>query len=151
MTTPVRERLERRLVPCPDIDCECLLWTGHLDESGYGRISVDRRSRGVHRVAWEMENGPIPAGLQIDHVRDRGCRHRNCANVAHLEPVTQRTNIMRGDGIAPQRKAQTHCVHGHEFTPANTMLRANGNRGCLECRRRISREWARRKRASATT
>ena len=32
------------------------------------------------------------------------------------------------------RMRQTHCKHGHEFTPENTLLAANGTRHCKACR-----------------
>jgi hypothetical protein len=47
--------------------------------------------------------------------------------------------------IAEQRRAQTHCLRNHEFTPANTFKKANGTRYCLACNReRMSRNWRRR-------
>lgn len=93
MRTTVRERLYARLVA--DQATGCLLWTGGLNNRGYGVIGVGGDKKLVHRVAWQLDNGPIPEGLTIDHVYDRGCRHKHCANVAHLEPVTLAENIRR--------------------------------------------------------
>jgi hypothetical protein len=98
----VRERLRARLAPCPDEGCRCLLWTGCLTSKGYGCIQVSGKAQLVHRVAWELEHGPIPGRLTIDHVYDRGCRHKNCADVAHLEPVTARENIQRSFASNPR-------------------------------------------------
>lgn len=92
----LRERLLGRLIIDPS---GCLLWSGCLNSRGYGVISVDGKRELVHRVAWQMENGPIPEGLTIDHVRARGCRHKRCGNVAHLEPVVIAENIFRSCAV----------------------------------------------------
>jgi hypothetical protein len=95
MRSTVRQRLYARLEL--DEATGCLLWTGYVGKSGYAQIGVNGRQRLIHRVAWELDNGPIPDGLVIDHVYERGCRYRHCANVVHLEPVTQALNIRRMD------------------------------------------------------
>lgn len=142
------ERFERYVLRGPG----CWLWTGALDGHGYGSIYVDRdRGRDkAHRVAYELFIGPIPNGLVIDHVRDRGCAHRNCVNPAHLEPVTNEENILRGDSPYAKKARQTHCKHGHEFTPENTRIR-NGTRGCRECDREHSRRQVAARQARAAT
>ena len=88
----LRTRLFRQLVIDPS---GCLLWTGRTDPSGYGRIKIGNRDHPVHCVMYEMFVEPIPDGLELDHVRDWGCRNRNCASPAHLEPVTKRENALR--------------------------------------------------------
>ena len=99
---PLGERLNANLEPCPDPGCECLLWQLSTNQSGYGQIATGSRTDGtattrpVHLVAWELEHGPVEKGLELDHVKDRGCRHRHCANLAHLEPVTHHVNVLRG-------------------------------------------------------
>jgi hypothetical protein len=50
---------------------DCWLWTGATNNRGYGMLDVvvDGRSRRLlaHRVAWELENGPIPSGRHVCH------------------------------------------------------------------------------------
>lgn len=140
---PLRERLYSRLVT--DAESGCLLYTGSLDRYGYGVIGSNYKVLRVHRVIWELEVGPIPEGLQIDHVRARGCHNRNCANIAHLEPVTQQENLRRGG-----RPAQTECLRGHPFDAANTLIyKGSGARKCRTCARVRDQAWRKRKRPLA--
>lgn len=106
------------------------LWTGALSQ-GYGNVRVLGKMRGAHVVAWELAHGPVPKGLVLDHL----CRVRNCTQPAHLEPVTNAENIRRGMQ-GEFAKAKTHCPHGHEYTPENTVVYpyATG-RACRECMR----------------
>lgn len=79
----------------------CWLWTGARDSSGHGVFRLAGRLVGAHRVAYRIAHGDIPGGLVVDHVRDRGCRHRHCVNPAHLEAVTIAANTARGRAGGP--------------------------------------------------
>lgn len=102
----------------------CKIWTGHIDDDGYGRVQRGGKWRGAHRVVWEDERGPIPAGLVIDHL----CRNRACVNVEHMEPVTSAENTRRG-----AEATKTHCIRGHAFEGDNLIRRPRGGRDCAEC------------------
>lgn len=109
----------------------CWLWTGPTHH-GYGQIGVKGKIYRVHRYAYELEIGPIPDGMVIDHL----CRVRHCVNPAHLEPVTVRENTLRGVGPSALAATQTHCWRGHEYTPENTYIHASkGDRRCRTCKR----------------
>lgn len=107
----------------------CWLWTGQLDISGYGVDYCNGELRKAHRVAYELLVGPIPDGKILDHVKDRGCRHRSCCNPGHLEPVTNRENILRGDSQAANNARKTQCKRGHELDGLNN----RGQRFCKVC------------------
>lgn len=96
----------------------CWLWTASLFQgTGYAQFNYGGGKMGTaHRWSYIHHIGPVPDGLHLDHL----CRVRHCVNPAHLEPVTQRENTLRGMSFAAQRARQTHCKRGHEFTPENT-------------------------------
>ena len=116
----------------------CWLWTGCTDRYGYGQFGTHREVGSAHRWAYEFCVGPIPDGLQIDHL----CRTRPCQKPDHMELVTSRVNTLRGEGITAQKARQTHCLRGHEFSAENTYITKAGSRGCRACvlirRKRLS-------------
>lgn len=116
-------------------DGECLIWQGAVRGNGYGAINIGGRNTAVHRAVYEYFNGPIPNGLKLDHVNARGCRSRLCCNVAHLEPVTQHVNLLRGKTLTAVNAAKTHCPRGHEYTAENlsAWARRHGGRVCIIC------------------
>ena len=102
----------------------CWLWTAGKNEKGYGTFSLDGEKRKAHRVAYEQYVGPIPDGLEIDHL----CRHRGCVNPAHLEAVTHAENMARGANAM-----KTHCARGHEYAGDNVYRTPDGRRDCRVC------------------
>lgn len=141
--------LEERLASGIDMrgPDECWPWMGALISGGYGQINAAGRTRHVHRVVYEILVGPVPDGLTLDHechTREVTCNlgdlcpHRRCCNPAHLEPVTQQTNVRRGRGLTARNAVATHCKHGHEFTLENT-YRWRGHRMCRQCVRNNKR------------
>ena len=127
----------------------CWIWAGAKTAAGYGHFWDGKRTVYAHRFSYELAVGPIPGGLQIDHL----CRNRACVNPAHLEPVTAKVNVRRGTSMAvTQSRAmrRTHCKRGHEFSSENTSYEPNGARICKKCvalRARLRR--AERRRADA--
>lgn len=70
----------------------CWIWQHAIGDDGYGRIWNGRIMARAHRVYYERLVGPVPLGLELDHL----CRVRSCVNPNHLEPVTHGENVRRG-------------------------------------------------------
>jgi HNH endonuclease len=112
----------------------CLPWVGTINTHGYGTFwDPDRGNVGAHRIAWEMVNGPIPDGLEIDHT----CRIRRCVDVAHMEAVTRSENDRRG--INGER--QLVCKRGHSTLGDGAYVRPDGGRECRTCRAERMAVW----------
>jgi hypothetical protein len=108
---------------------DCWIWTATTTSNGYGVACLNGGRTTAHRAIYELLVGQIDDGLVIDHL----CRVRNCVNPAHLEPVTQRENLMRGETTQGSiNGSKTHCIRGHEFTPENTYPHPAG-RSCRAC------------------
>lgn len=145
------ERFEKKFVPDPN--CGYWLWIGALSPSAsglhpYGVFSVDGKLRMAHRVSYEMANGKIPDGLQLDHL----CRMTLCVNPSHLEPVTPKENIRRGKTAEAARLTQlskTHCPQGHPYSGENLYLKPNGRRECRQCVRDSGARYRAKKTAAA--
>lgn len=113
----------------------CWLWTGRLDSHGYGLFRAPGIRIRAHRFAYQALVSFIPEGLHIDHL----CRNRQCVNPAHLEPVTCKENLLRGEGPTGKKSRQTHCINGHILDAENTYVRPNGTRLCRTCAKERAR------------
>ena len=120
---------------------ECWVWQAETWD-GYGYFHLHHHQVKAHRWVYEHMMGPIPAGLELDHL----CRNRSCVNPAHLEPVTHRVNVLRGLCPPAVNARKTHCVKGHEYTPENTYTYPDGRKWCLTCKRAEARAYQKRKR-----
>ena len=95
----------------------CWEWCGCLTKGGYGQFVLGTRVY-AHRYAYKMMVGEIPEGLQVDHL----CRNRSCVNPEHMEIVTRKENILRGQSLPAKCSRLTHCPRGHEYNEQNTYL-----------------------------
>lgn len=133
----------------------CWLWRGATIPSGYALVKLPSGEQPpVHRFVYEYFRGPIPEGLQIDHL----CRVRHCCNPWHLEPVSARENVRRGvnarrggsgsiaeDPCAvaalsaepdPRYSKRTmYCPRGHAYSAENTRVTRDGQKHCRACAR----------------
>ena len=109
----------------------CWRWKGMWDSGRrYGLFDIfnnknGKKRTGAHRVAYELEVGPIPEGYVIDHFR---CGKKACCNPAHLEPVTSEENTRRVGRRKP------FCQRGHPHNEKNSYFTSSGQRHCKACR-----------------
>lgn len=122
-------------------DDGCWRWDRARNRHGYGVVTIRSEGRKTsttaHRLVYELLAGPIPPGLQLDHL----CRNPTCVNPAHLEPVTNGVNHRR----AIDARGTFLC--GHPLTPENTNL-VSGYRRCATCRREQNTAYKRKWRAA---
>lgn len=99
-----------------------------LDQCWPSPRKPDKDGYGGHQLFYQTVVGPVPEGLELDHL----CRNRICVNPKHLEPVTREVNELRGNTWRAQSQTRTHCPHEHEYTPENTKVTKTG-RACKRC------------------
>lgn len=134
---PVVDRFAERVALT---DAGCLVWLGATTGRGYAQIKLGpedgKRLVYVHRWSYEHHFGPIPNGLEVDHL----CRNTLCVKPEHLEAVTPQVNFLRSANPAVLNARKTHCIHGHPLTPENVYTSDLGYRQCRPCTQRRSRE-----------
>ena len=109
----------------------CWEWLGWKNSDGYGYFDFGRTKVKAHRLIYEMMVGDIPEDRVLDHL----CQNRSCVNPYHIEIVTNKENLLRGD-LNGWRKRKTHCPKGHELTPDNLdkYQLSRGERRCKRCK-----------------
>lgn len=129
----IRTALDRFADKIALTDSGCIEWIASTQGEGYGQFFRGGRTGpgqhgkiAAHRWSYEYHVGPIPNGLEIDHL----CRNRLCVNPEHLEPVTSQENISRSHGNG----SKTHCPQGHAYDDANTYVSPAGTRFCRKCK-----------------
>lgn len=134
--TIIIDRVLRNIIRIPEAGC--WIWEGKTQSNGYGVLRTKGRTGKysyVHRVSYEHYKGPIPQGLQIDHL----CRVRCCCNPSHMEAVTQRENMLRGEHPNLRAARTGLCAKGHPLK-----RRPSGKQQCYTC----TNEWKRKNRKS---
>lgn len=117
----------------PEPNSGCWIWLDFLSGSlGYGYFYLNgshsaRVRIRAHRFSYELHKGLIPHGMVIDHL----CRNPCCVNPDHLEAVTHRENVIRGQ--TTNRKER--CKYGHLLSGDNLYTSPKGARQCLTCKK----------------
>lgn len=105
----------------------CWFWRNDTDCHGYGQFHIDGKKMSAHQVSWMLLNGPIPAGLEMDHI----CRNKGCVRPDHLRAVTHQQNIR-------YRVCSMICKRGHPLEDPNLYYYKHYGkpvRRCLACMR----------------
>lgn len=118
-----------------DVTDDCWLWTGRVDDDGYGRSTNGRLA---HRVSYQYWVGEIPDGHHVDHACHNAdltctgapCLHRRCVRPDHLQARDAIDNM--SDQYSTRR---SHCSNGHELTAENAIPGPGRRRICRACRR----------------
>lgn len=132
---PPTERLDRLSTPEPMSGC--IIWIGTRNRDGYGLVCHEGKMQSAHRVAWELEHGPIPEGLEIDH----RCRLRPCINTAHMRLATRRENVLCSNAVSALAAQRTACPQGHAYSGVDN----KGRRICRTCAREANRRYEARR------
>lgn len=119
-----------------DILSGCWIWKGALDKEGYGIFSIGKKNKRAQRLSYEHWNGKLIKNLTIDHL----CRNRACVNPEHLEQVTNKENLARGQGFGALNSKKTHCPKGHPLSGENLYQRSDGRRVCWICKKETDRK-----------
>ncbi len=123
----------------------CWIWTGCRTLAGYGHIRLHGRKSPMvyaHRFSYESTFGSIPDGKELDHL----CRNTLCVNPNHLEPVSHRQNMLRGNTFGSLNAMKTHCPNGHAYEGENLIV-DGAKRKCRLCvrARRMAKHWLKTK------
>lgn len=102
----------------------CWEWQSNRDMQGYGRFCFNGEKWRAHRMSYKIFKGELIEGLVIDHL----CRNKRCVNPDHLEQVTNKENILRGESPMAKLARRTHCSKGHLLTQ-----RSGNRRHCKIC------------------
>lgn len=122
-----------------DVESGCWVWTastrGPDERHQYGQIRVGQRVLDAHRVIYALTVAD-PGDMPLDHL----CRNTRCVNPEHLEPVDQRTNVLRGEAPAAANARKTLCARGHELFGSNLYVSPDGrHRRCRTCKAAAAR------------
>lgn len=133
MSRPHRDLLDR-LADKFTVGDGCWEWTASKTPAGYGQLRdsyAPYKALVAHRVVYELLKGPIPEGLELDHL----CHNPGCVRPDHLDPVTHQVNNQRG-----WRSLAEFCANGHRWSDNNEWRDANGWRQCRACNRESARK-----------
>jgi hypothetical protein len=133
----------------------CWIWLGRAGGEKVQKYGVylDKKA---HRVVYEHFFGTIEKGLVCDHL----CRNTLCVNPGHIEPTSERENILRGIGTGARNLAKTHCPSGHPYNGDNLRLTGANYRQCKACQKNrkilfrernnfLKRQWLKRRKLAA--
>lgn len=110
---------------------DCWNWTASKNNYGYGRLRVDGKTLYAHRLVYQWLVGPIPEDKECDHL----CRNPACVNPDHIELVSRKVNVLRGESPSAKHAVKTHCPRGHEYDEDNTAMTLVNTRRCRACDR----------------
>ena len=145
----LRNRFDEKWMPEPNTGC--WLWTA-ANNRGYGLIGLSAKEGPVsaHSVAMYLYRGVPLWTSNKDMHWDHVCRTPSCVNPDHLRLISNKENVLCGNGPSAKNLKKTHCNKGHEFTLQNTAIRTRSDgrklRRCRECEKIQSKSYHERNR-----
>jgi HNH endonuclease len=125
--TPM-QRFMRKVKVLPN---GCWFWLASKDKKGYGRFSIiTGKTLTANYAAWLLFRGPLAPDLETDHL----CRNHSCVNPDHLEAVTHKVNVLRGNSPCAINARKERCIRGHKLEPPNVYVLKHGPKaGSVHC------------------
>lgn len=115
---PLSVRLKAKSIA--DTSTDCILWTGTKNNKGYGRLTYQSKQFSAHRIAYELEHGPIEDGLFVLH----SCDNPLCVNPNHLSLGTQLENMRQASDRGRCKPPKIHGEsHHHTKLSVNDVLK----------------------------
>lgn len=125
------KRLKEKLAKFARPVSGCFIWTGPLNEDGYGILKIKLSDgrwvyRGVHRLVCESIYGPLPIGMETRH----SCDTPACVRASHLYFGTHKQNM-----ADMKERGRGRGVPGNQHTAGRTMpdderrVRSESNKG----------------------
>lgn len=113
----------------------CWNWIGSTTSNGYGNVRINKKLYRTHRLTYMLFVGDLPIGKgKSIPVLDHLCNNRLCCNPAHLQLISDRENILKGNGITARKYKQIYCKNGHILPNP-----IRGHRRCMICHRAWNR------------
>lgn len=113
----------------------CWVWNGSTTSGGYGNVRINKKLYRTHRLMYKLFVGEIPNGKGRNiPVLDHLCNNRLCCNPTHLQLISDRDNILKGNGATAKKHRQVYCKNGHILPPPK-----NGHRRCTICHKMWNR------------
>lgn len=109
---------------------KCINWTGTISKRGYAVCYKNFKQYRVARILMIGIYGDFDRDLVVDHI----CNNTKCVNVSHLQIITTKQNVLRGNGISANNARKTRCKYGHALSGENLKIKG-GNRSCRLCDR----------------